>query len=143
MTTPTECYVEFLRTLSIDKLDMLSKHVTPDVRFSDPFNDVTGIDNMRQVFLEMFQQVGPINFTVLDARGDEEIGVLVWRYEAHLLKKPWIFEGTSVLKYSKDGRVSEHVDYWDAARNFYERLPIIGWLLCALRRRLAIQTQSR
>lgn len=139
MTTPVERYVKFLKTLSIDQLEELSTYVTSDVQFSDPFNDVTGVENMRQVFLDMFEHVGPINFTIMDAKGDSDVGVLVWKFEAHLLKKPWAFEGTTVLEFAEDGRVSKHSDHWDAARNFYEHLPVIGWLLGALRRRLAIQ----
>ena len=140
MTSPVERYAAFLETLSVDQLDDLSKYVTPDVHFSDPFNDVTGVDNMRRVFLDMFEHVGPIEFTVLESRADSKAGMLVWRFEAQLLKKPWVFEGTTVLRFADDGRVLDHVDHWDSARHFYEHFPVIGWLLGALRRRLAIQT---
>ena len=139
MATPIERYVNFLKTLSVGGLDELSNYVTADVHFSDPFNDVTGIDNMHQVFLDMFENVGPVDFTIMQARGDEETGVLVWKFRARLLNKPWAFKGTTVLKFSEEGLVSEHVDHWDAARDFYEHLPVIGWLLRVLRRRLAIR----
>ncbi len=141
MTPPIERYVKFLETLSIKGLDVLSDYVTPNVRFRDPFNDVTGVENMRKVFIDMFEHVGPIEFTIIDSRGDFEVGVLVWKFKAQLLKKSWVFEGTTVLRFAADGRVSEHVDHWDAARNFYERLPMIGWLLRALRRQLAVEKQ--
>ena len=137
MTSPIARYGAFLEGLTVDNLDRLADQVTPDVRFADPFNDVTGIDPMRRIFAEMFDQVGPVRFTVLDARGDAVGGVLVWRFEAHLRGAPWSFEGTSVVRFVPDGRVVEHIDHWDAARHFYERLPIIGWLLGALRRKLA------
>ena len=141
MTTPIERYVKFLKVLSVNNLDELSQYVTADVHFSDPFNDVKGVENMRRVLLDMFKHVGPVEFRILHSSGDADIGVIVWHFRAHLMKKPWDFHGTSVLKFGECGRVSEHVDYWDAAKDFYEHLPIIGWLLGVFRRRLAIRTQ--
>ena len=36
-----------------------------------------------------------------------------------------------------DGRITLHRDYWDAAEELYEKLPVIGTLMRWLRRRLA------
>ena len=51
MTTPIESYVVVLEGLTADNLSTLSNHVTSDVHFVDPFNDVTGVDHMIRVFL--------------------------------------------------------------------------------------------
>ena len=137
MTTPIETYAVVLEGLTADNLSTLSNHVTSDVHFVDPFNDVTGVDHMIRVFSEMFAEVGPVRFSVSDARGNASTGMLAWQFEGQLRGKPWTFEGTTVLRFSSDGRICEHIDYWDAASNFYERLPVIGWLLGVLRRQLA------
>ena len=137
MTTPIETYAVVLEGLTADNLSTLSNHVTSDVHFVDPFNDVTGVDHMIRVFSEMFAEVGPVRFSVNDARGNSSTGMLAWQFEGQLRGKPWKFEGTTVLRFSSDGRICEHIDYWDAASNFYERLPVIGWLLGVLRRQLA------
>ena len=137
MTTPIEIYAGFLEGLTADSLSKLSNYVTSDVHFVDPFNNVSGVDHMTRVFSAMFTEVGPIRFSVTEARGDASTGMLAWQFEAEFRGKPWAFEGTSVLRFSPDGRVCEHIDHWDAAGNFYERLPIIGWLLGVLRRQLA------
>ena len=137
MTTPIEIYAGFLEGLTADSLSKLSNYVTADVHFVDPFNNVSGVDHMTRVFSAMFTEVGPVRFSVTEARGDAMKGMLAWQFEAQLRGKPWTFEGTSVLRFSSDGRVCEHIDHWDAAANFYERLPIIGWLLGVLRRQLA------
>jgi len=44
-----------------------------------------------------------------------------------------------VVTFDDNGLVVAHIDYWDAAQNLYERLPLIGWLFAWLRRRLARQ----
>ena len=137
MTRPIETYVVFLEGLTADNLSKLSNHVTSDVHFVDPFNDVTGVDHMMRVFSDMFAEVGPVRFSVSEARGNASTGMWAWKFEGELRGQPWAFEGTSVLQFSSDGRIREHIDYWDAARNFYEKLPVIGWLLGVLRRQLA------
>ncbi|MEK9754445.1 MAG: nuclear transport factor 2 family protein, partial [Rhodospirillaceae bacterium] len=68
-----------------------------------------------------------------------EVCLMVWRFSSTLRGKPWSFEGTSIVCFDAAGKVVEHVDHWDSAANFYERLPVIGWLLARLRTRLAIR----
>jgi steroid delta-isomerase len=34
-----------------------------------------------------------------------------------------------------DGRIAQHRDYWDAAEELYEKLPVIGGLMRWMRRR--------
>ena len=137
MTTPIETYAVVLEGLTADNLSTLSNHVTSDVHFVDPFNDVTGVDHMIRVFSDMFAEVGPVRFSVSEAHGNASTGMMAWQFEGELRGKPWTFEGTTVLRFYSDGRICEHTDYWDAASNFYERLPVIGWLLGVLRRQLA------
>lgn len=139
MTAPHERYRDFLETLSLETLDRLADHVTPDVRFKDPFNDVEGVDAMTRVFRHMFANVDDIRFTVHHSMASGDTGFMSWRFQGMLSGKLWTFEGTSVLRFAPDGRVAEHIDYWDAAGEFYERFPVIGWLLAALRRRLAVR----
>ena len=142
MTAPHERYRTFLETLTLETLDRLTDHVTPDVRFKDPFNDVRGADAMARVFRHMFANVDNIRFTVHHSMASGDTGLMSWRFEGMLSGKVWSFEGTSVITFAPDGRVAEHIDYWDAASQFYERFPVIGWLLVALRRRLAVRGVS-
>ena len=51
--------------------------------------------------------------------------------------KPWKVEGLTEVKFGEDGRVSLHIEHWDAARQLYEHFPLIGPLLRHLRRRIA------
>ena len=137
MTAPHQRYRDYLESLTPETLVNLSDHVTEDVRFKDPFNDVRGVDAMARVFRHMFENVRDIRFEVHQAMMEDEICLMQWRFQGRLWCGPWTFDGTSALRFAPDGRVAEHIDYWDAAGNFYERLPVIGWLLSWLRRRLS------
>jgi hypothetical protein len=36
---------------------------------------------------------------------------------------------------AEDGRVQDHRDYWDAAEELYEKLPVVGGLMRWLKKR--------
>lgn len=138
-SAPHERYSRYLEALAPATLADLPAHVTEDVRFKDPFNDVRGVEAMAGVFRHMFEAVGPVRFRVEQVMAEGERCLMAWRFEGRLRGQPWQFEGTSVIRFAPDGRVAEHIDHWDAAAGFYERLPVIGRLLAAMRRRLAAQ----
>jgi len=138
MNPPHERYRRYLETLTPEALARLSDHVTADVRFKDPFNDVRGVDAMERVFRHMFANVQGIRFRIHHAAMDGDRCLMQWRFEGTLRCGSWAFDGASKLRIAPDGRVAEHIDYWDAAENFYQRLPIIGWALSRIRHRLKV-----
>ena len=138
MSTPQDRYRTYLETLSPESLSEISDYVTEDVHFRDPFNETCGVDAMSQVFRHMFDNVKGIKFEIYEMLAEGSVCLMTWRFEGRLSGKPWSFDGTSVIRFSEDGRVNEHIDHWDSGRNFYEHLPFIGWLLAALRHHLSV-----
>jgi steroid delta-isomerase len=134
-----EAYRRYLETLSPSSLENLAAFVTPDVRFKDPFNDVRGVAAMQRVLTHMFDAVGPVFFRVTEMVSDKDSCMMHWRFSGTLRDSPWVFDGMTVVRFDGNGRVCEHIDYWDAAGAFYERLPAIGALLRWLRTRLAVR----
>jgi len=133
-------YAEFFESLTADRVALLDSVMTDEVHFTDPFNSVRGIEQVRQVFVEMYAQFSDARFVVTHAAlADDDSGLLRWELNGKLRRtgEPWHVEGMSHVRFGPDGRVSEHVDYWDAARQFYERLPVVGWLLRRIRARMA------
>ena len=45
-----------------------------------------------------------------------------------------VIRGATHLRFAADGRVAMHRDYWDAAEELYEKLPVLGALMRWLRR---------
>ncbi|KAA5606087.1 nuclear transport factor 2 family protein [Roseospira marina] len=131
-------YVAFFEALTPEALDTLGGVVTEDVHFVDPFNDTVGQDALRRVFLRMYADTQDPCFRVTHRAFDGSVCFLRWVFTARVrrLGAVWRIEGVSELRFAPDGRVCEHVDHWDAGRQFYERLPGLGWLLRRVRRRL-------
>jgi steroid delta-isomerase len=92
--------------------------------------------------MHMFRQVSEPRFVVLERVVAENGALLVWELRYRPLgrggrREPQVIRGASHLRFDADGKVVWHRDYWDAAEELYAKLPGIGWLMRALRRRLA------
>lgn len=108
-----------------------------DASFKDPFNDVTGTAAIRRVFEHMFATVQAPRFVVVDAVCEADACLLVWDFEFRRAGGAAMrIHGASHIRFADDGRVTRHRDYWDAAEELYEKQPLLGSLMRALRRRL-------
>lgn len=127
---------ESLRPQSIDAL--LACYAE-NARFRDPFNDVVGRRAIGAVFAHMFETVEKPSFRVSGRFDSADAVVLRWEFGFHSarLGGAQAITGLSTLRFDSDGLVVEHLDYWDASGNLYEKLPLIGGLLRWLRRSLA------
>jgi steroid delta-isomerase len=139
--TSLQRYAAFFEQLNVDSLSQLASVMTEDVHFVDPFNDVHGIESVEKIFRHMFSSLQNSKFKVTHAAltgGSQPNGLIRWELSSFLNGKPYNIIGMSELGFAADGRVNSHIDHWDAAQQFYERLPIIGWLLRTIRARLAV-----
>lgn len=140
MKDAVAAYGRFFETIAPDSLGRLDRVVAPDVRFVDPFNDVTGIEKYRAVFRHMFETVEQPRFTILRTAIDGDTAFYRWRFGFRRKgsAESWTIEGVSEVRFRPDGLVAWHIDHWDAASQLYERLPVIGALLRWIGRKLAV-----
>lgn len=139
MAGGADAYCQYLQSITAESVIALDQHVSAKVHFKDPFNDVHGIDSMRAVFIDMFENISDISFDIHDQMSEGNTTIITWTMSGILMKKPWSVDGASRLTFDDGGFLTEHLDYWDAAAGLYEKLPFIGWLPRALRRKLSIQ----
>mgnify|MGYP001432548754 CR=1 FL=1 len=100
------------------------------VHFRDPFNDLRGIEALRRLLAHTRDRLPGARFEVLDTAWSGSTAYLRWTMHAEVrLLGQWRVDGMSEVRFAPDGRVAEHLDYWDAAGQFYGRLPVIGALL--------------
>jgi len=115
-------------------LERLPDFYTGDAFFKDPFNEVRGVEAIRRIFAHMFEQVEEPHFVVTERLADDNSAMLVWEFR---YGKGQRIRGVSHLRFADDGRVAYHRDYWDAAEELYEKLPLLGAPMRWLKRRLA------
>ena len=129
----------FFETLTPTSLDRLDAFYSPDARFKDPFNEVQGLAAVRGVFHHMYQSLAQPRFAIKDCLVDGDQCLMTWdfRFRSRRLRAgaPQTVRGGSHLLLAADGRIRDHRDYWDAAEELYEKLPLLGTLMRWLRRR--------
>lgn len=130
--------VRFYETLTPQSVPRLTEIYAPDARFKDPFNDVRGHAAIVRVFEHMFTQMDAPRFVVTArvAQGDEAFLTweLLFRFK-RLAPGPQTIRGASHLRFDAAGLVLLHRDYWDAAEELYEKLPLLGGVMRMLKRR--------
>ena len=117
----------------------LGKLSSPDIRFRDPIHDVKGIENVKRVYLRLFDMVDSPRFTVTHAACAEDMCFLRWHFTCRPRLfghgHPWIVEAVTSLRFDSLGRVLEQADYWDAGQHLYERMRMLGPIFRFFRKR--------
>ena len=125
-----QAYGAYFETLRPDNVERLRDLAAAEIRFEDPFNEVRGVDQVIRLLDRMFEDATEVSFAMLDRTCGDDRCFLRWEFfcrPKRLSKGPiWRIEGVSMVRFDEDGRVVEHIDYWDAARQVYGRLPLIG-----------------
>lgn len=132
----TQRVVAFYQGLNPLSLATLDQVYAEAACFIDPFNDVSGIPAIRRVFDHMFQAVQAPRFEVLESLTEGDSCFLLWHFVFGPPGRETTVLGGSHLRYAADGRISFHRDHWDPARELYEQVPVLGWLMRLLRKRL-------
>ena len=142
LDSAVSAYVAFYETLSIDSLDRLDRLCAPDVHFRDPFNDLRGLEGYRAVLAKMFEDLDEPRFFVTDRAVSGDTCYLRWDFRFRLKNNgaPWLIVGMTELHFDAQARVTAHLDHWDSGQQFYGRLPVLGWFIRQVRKRLAVQS---
>ena len=130
----------FFESISPAAVRRIDEIYAADAYFKDPFNEVRGIEPIRRIFSHMFEQVDAPRFVVREAVADGDSAFLTWDFlfrARRLGDAEQVIHGASHLRFDADGRVSYHRDYWDAAEELYEKIPVLGGLMRAVKRRAA------
>jgi len=121
--------IAFFESISLAACQDMSGVYTEDAYFKDPFNELRGLPAIHQVFQHMFVQVHEPRFRITSSVLQGDTAFLVWDFlftMKNFNAKPQCIRGATHIRFAEDGRVSFHRDYWDAAEELYEKLPVLG-----------------
>ncbi|MFN3375096.1 MAG: nuclear transport factor 2 family protein [Burkholderiaceae bacterium] len=134
-----ERIVGFFEHLSPADLARIGEIYSADARFKDPFNEVRGIPAIQGIFRHMFTALEQPRFVVTGRVVQGDQCFLTWdflfAFRSYRRGVTQTVRGASHLVLDADGRISLHRDYWDAAEELYEKLPVLGGLMRWLKRR--------
>jgi hypothetical protein len=129
-------FFEHLEPAHLAALDLI---YAPNARFKDPFNEVQGLRAIGGVFEHMFATLDTPHFVVTGRVLQGSTCFLTWDFCFRMRNfrrgQDQVIRGASQLVFDEAGRITLHRDYWDAAEELYEKLPLLGTLMRWLKRR--------
>ncbi len=135
----TQNLATYFETLSPDSVAQLHTFYDAQARFKDPFNEVQGLAEIERIFRHMYVALEQPHFVITDQLVDGEQAFLTWefrfrfkRFDTTTLQT---VRGGSHVVFNAQGLVTLHRDYWDAAEELYEKLPVVGALMRWLKKR--------
>ena len=132
--------VRFFETLTPHSVAQLGQIYDPQARFTDPFNDVVGVAAITHIFEHMFVSLQHPRFVVTQQVLQGSQCFLTWEFrfcfKGYKAGQEQVILGASHLVLSNAGLITAHRDYWDAAQELYEKLPVLGSLMRWLKKRV-------
>ncbi|WP_297572775.1 nuclear transport factor 2 family protein [uncultured Deefgea sp.] len=125
-------------TLTPDTVQFAKQFYAANARFKDPFNEVTGVPAIESIFKHMFATTDNPRFIIGETIAQNQQAFVTWTFEFSLKGKPYQIVGGSHLVFDEAGLVTLHRDYWDAAEELLQKLPIIGAPIRWLRKRFSV-----
>jgi hypothetical protein len=129
----------YFETLTPQSVSALHNFYSASARFKDPFNDVTGVPAIQQIFEHMYVSLAQPRFVITGQVVDGDQAFLTWefrfRFKRFDTQTEQVVLGTSHLVLDAQQRIQLHRDYWDAAEELYEKLPWVGALMRWLKKR--------
>ena len=133
--------VEYFESVSEATVPQLRNFYASDAYFKDPFNEVHTVGQIEQIFAHMFGPLSDPRFIVHSRIEQDDEAFLTWDFRFRIKKyKPdveQVIRGGSHLRFDAQDKVCYHRDYWDAAEELYEKLPLIGGIMRFMKRRMA------
>jgi ketosteroid isomerase-like protein len=134
--------MQFFETLGPEDVARLKDLYCADALFKDPFNEAQGVDAITPIFSHMFDALVQPRFVITQQVQQGAQCFVTWdflfamrKYEPNTTQT---IRGASHLVFRLDDgvwRVAVHRDYWDAAEELYEKLPMVGALMRWLKKR--------
>ena len=118
-------YKNAFENLEVTNINNLLNLVDDNVVFEDPFNKIIGKDNLRELFLEMFQKLQQPKFKVLNIFYKQNLAIIKWNFSCKIFRKDICFDGLSEVTVN-NGKIKKHLDFWDSGKNLYTQVPILG-----------------
>jgi steroid delta-isomerase len=142
MQAASRAYRAFIEGLSPTTVRRLDELAAPGMHYRDPFHDTHGIEAAKRVMARIFREVDDPRYMVTHAALDGDTCFFRWKFTCrprHYGRgQPWIIDGITEVRFNDQGKAVEHVDYWDAGHYVYERLPLFGYLIRFIRKRMSL-----
>jgi steroid delta-isomerase len=134
-----EKIVTYFETFTPQSIPRVAEFYALDAYFKDPFNEVRGHKAIEGIYSHLFEALTAPRFIVTSQIVDGSACFLIWDFKFYFKSYDKTTEqtvrGGSHLMLDANGKITSHRDYWDAAEELYEKLPVVGGVMRWLKKR--------
>lgn len=130
---------QWFEALTPETLNDIRSIYAEDASFRDPFNQIVGCSGITQIYRHMFQSLQSPRFLIREIVAQESQAFMTWDFEFTLRSQAFRIHGCTQFVLNDTGLIKMHRDYWDAAEELYEKVPMLGALMRWLKRRLSVK----
>lgn len=131
---------EFFIQLSSERMDLVDAFYAAEVHFIDPAGEITGRARLKRYYAHLYGAVTDINFAFPEIRVLGNEAFATWRMTLSSPKlrggKPVVVDGISHIRFDGAGQAVYHRDYFDLGSMIYEHVPVLGFCLRYIKKRL-------
>jgi hypothetical protein len=135
----TQNLATFFETLTPQSVSQLPRLYDAHATFKDPFNEVQGLPEIERIFRHMYVALDQPHFVITAQLVDGAQAFLTWEFRFRFKRfdttTMQTVRGGSHVLFNEQGLASMHRDYWDAAEELYEKLPLVGGVMRWLKKR--------
>jgi limonene-1,2-epoxide hydrolase len=135
--TKLDDLLDWYATMTPDTIARAGQLYAADAHFRDPFNDVRGVAKIETIMRHMFANTENPHFIIGERVVQGQQAFATWTFVCTLRGRVYEIAGASHFRFNEDGLVTLHRDYWDAAEELLQKLPVIGAPIRWLRRKLS------
>jgi hypothetical protein len=131
-------FKDVFQALRHDTLPLLDEIYAEEIVFEDPLHRVEGLASLKAYFSRMYEGVDSIGFAFGDTFEAPGQAMFTWtmRMSHRRLKRGEVLQLPGASHIRCGARVHYHRDYFDAGALLYERLPVLGGFVRAVRARV-------
>lgn len=134
--------IEIYNRLNKSNLYTLHDIYTDDILFIDPVHEINGIEHLKSYFSALYKEIDEVNFKYSHCVQSTEEGYIQWEmtFSHPRLRKgrPVILPGATYMSFNASGKATLHRDYYDLGAMLYEQLPLLGFVISGLKKRLRV-----
>jgi len=136
-----ERFKSFFGDLNEDRVKKNIRSVyAPEAWFNDTLKSIRGVDALEHYLVDTARAVESCKVDVDEVVASPNGVYVRWRMHIRFKKfrrgETHSSIGVTLLRFDKDGLVAYHQDYWDSGANLFEKIPVIGAGIRAVKRRL-------
>lgn len=132
------------------RIDFALKPYAQNAYFRDPFNEFHGVDKIRAVLIDMYEMLDNVSFDIHGISAEKPTNDDNDAHDGRHIYFRWTMSFgdpneridipgiTDFIIDTSTQLITHHVDHWDSGRYFYRRLPILGWVIRQIEKRLSV-----